>query len=247
MHRTDLENLVRVVCEALQETQVLVFGSQAILGTFEYYALPEEATRSIEADLVVIGDGHRQSEAADQVDAVAGEWSPYQTRYGVYAQGIERRTAMLSPGWAERLVPLRSERTNYYTAWCLEVHDLCSSKLLANREKDREFVTALLREELLRVSTVRERILATKVDEERKKRALGFLQAFTGSNDSQVIVPAPFVPGNLETHPARLLPLSDREPDYRDYDLQNQPPGTLWFPRSSSPEHPQRSGDFPRF
>jgi hypothetical protein len=40
----------------------------------------------------------------------------------------------------ERLIPISNENTRGVTGLCLEVHDLCASKLIAGREKDLEFV-----------------------------------------------------------------------------------------------------------
>lgn len=41
---------------------------------------------------------------------------------------------------------------------CLEPHDLCAAKILANREKDRAFVTSLLEAGLVSPKTIRARI-----------------------------------------------------------------------------------------
>jgi hypothetical protein len=43
---------------------------------------------------------------------------------------------------------LHNENTGGATGWCLEVHDLATSKLVANRDRDRAFVRVLLQEHL---------------------------------------------------------------------------------------------------
>lgn len=58
-------------------------------------------------------------------------------------------TAVLPEGWQERLVPIRNDNTRGATGWCLDVHDLCVSKLVAGRDKDRRFVVAALEERLV--------------------------------------------------------------------------------------------------
>jgi hypothetical protein len=44
---------------------------------------------------------------------------------------------------------VRNANTNGATGWCVEVHDLAASKLVAWRDKDRDFVRTLLAEELV--------------------------------------------------------------------------------------------------
>jgi hypothetical protein len=61
---------------------------------------------------------------------------------------VDETTATLPAGWQERLIPLRNENTGGAIGWCLEVHDLAASKLVAGREKDLEFVRVLLREKM---------------------------------------------------------------------------------------------------
>lgn len=221
MLRAELEHLIRVACEALGEEHVLVFGSQAVLGTYGEYELPEVATFSEEADIVPAVKPEHQAECATLIDAALGELSPFHQLHGYYAQGIERRTALLSPGWADRLVAVRNEGTDYRTGWCLEVHDLCSSKLLANRDKDREFVRALIESRMVDVATLRDRLTSTRVDVGRQQRALDFLNPWRGQ--PPVERPAvPFIPTGLPTHPARLLPADELTPDYRDADTVNE-------------------------
>lgn len=60
------------------------------------------------------------------------------------------RRAILPNGWRDRLVRVQNANTAavtgkpQYTGWCLNKEDLCVAKLCALREKDRNFVTALL-------------------------------------------------------------------------------------------------------
>jgi hypothetical protein len=66
--------------------------------------------------------------------------------------------ATLPDGWTERLVPFRTPRTGGVTAWCLEPHDLFASKLAAWRNKDGQFLTAMLRHELVEPKIIVSRI-----------------------------------------------------------------------------------------
>jgi hypothetical protein len=59
------------------------------------------------------------------------------------------------------LVPLHNENTRGATGWCLEVHDLAVSKLVAGREKDIEYLQALFRHRLAQPALVRKRLAMT--------------------------------------------------------------------------------------
>lgn len=62
---------------------------------------------------------------------------------------------------------MSSVDTQGHTGYCLEAHDLAASKLVANREKDRIFVTTLLLEKLIDSSALIGRVAALPVDTER--------------------------------------------------------------------------------
>ena len=64
-------------------------------------------------------------------------------------------------GWEDRLVTVETEATGGGRGLCLEVHDLASSKIAAGREKDLEFVDAMLFHGLTSVAMLRARIRDT--------------------------------------------------------------------------------------
>ena len=57
----------------------------------------------------------------------------------------------------------RNKNTRGATGWCLEVHDLAVSKLVAGREKDLAFIAALFRHQLAMQELVRERLAQTSL------------------------------------------------------------------------------------
>lgn len=56
------------------------------------------------------------------------------------------------------------------TGYCLEGHDLAASKLVAFREKDREFVRVLLAEQMIDSSTLLERIVSLPIPSAHRDR-----------------------------------------------------------------------------
>jgi hypothetical protein len=105
----------------------------------------------------------------DLIDGSIGEGSPFHQTFGYYAHGVGADTAVLPQGWRERLVPVRNENTGGGTGLCLEVHDLAVSKLVAGRQKDLDFVAALLRHRLVDLNTTLERLAETAVPMEQRQ------------------------------------------------------------------------------
>lgn len=73
-------------------------------------------------------------------------------------------TAALPDGWRDRLVKVQNDNTAAiggqprFTGWCLERHDLCVAKLVALREKDTNFVAALIDAGLVDSRVILERL-----------------------------------------------------------------------------------------
>ena len=102
MNRQQLAHLVRSACAVAHDADVLVLGSQSILGSFNEEDLPPEATASQEADIAFLDDPAR--EKADDVDGAIGELSTFHEENGIYAEGVHIDTAILPEGWKDRLV-----------------------------------------------------------------------------------------------------------------------------------------------
>ncbi len=59
MRRHQLEHAIRTACQIIEHSEVIVVGSQAILGTYDESQLPAAATMSIEVDILPIADTQR--------------------------------------------------------------------------------------------------------------------------------------------------------------------------------------------
>lgn len=158
MNRAQLEHLIRAAATISEDDEIVVIGSQAILGQFARAA--GELCASMEADLYP----KNRPELADLVDGSIGEGSPFHQTFGYYAQGVSPETAVLPRGWEQRLVPVRSERTRGATGWCLEIHDLLLSKLVAGREKDLVFARAAIEQGLAERPVLEARLADTLLD-----------------------------------------------------------------------------------
>jgi hypothetical protein len=152
MNRAALEHVLRAAAAVTDERDIVVIGSQAILGQFPQ--APPSLLVSIEADVFPRHAPHK----SDLIDAAIGELSMFHEAFGYYAHGVDETTATLPAGWAERLVPIRNENTGGATGWCLEVHDLAIAKLVAGRDKDMHFLRVLLRENMVQAPALRDRL-----------------------------------------------------------------------------------------
>jgi hypothetical protein len=158
MKRSELEHLIRAAGRIAEDREIVVIGSQAILGQFPN--APPELCRSMEGDIYPKNNPER----ADKVDGAIGEGSKFHEQFGYYAQGVAPDTATLPRGWQRRLVRVSNQNTGGCAGLCLEVHDLAISKYVAGREKDLEFTRELARYAMTDQCILLKRLAATKLD-----------------------------------------------------------------------------------
>ena len=157
MKRSELEHLIRAAGSIANDSEIVVIGSQAILGQFP--DAPSALLVSAEADLFPL----HHPELADLIDGSIGEGSHFHELFGYYAQGVGERTAVLPKGWRQRLVRIENANTRGVAGLCLEVHDLAVAKHVAGREKDLEFTRELARHRMTESKTLLARLKDTEV------------------------------------------------------------------------------------
>ena len=174
MTREELAHVLRAASQIAKDNEIVVLGSQSILGSFAEDMLPEEATLSVEADIAFVNDPDETK--SDLVDGVIGEESSFHEQYGSTDRACRSQTAVLPAGWEERVVPFRRPDADPSQAVCIDPHDLVISKLVAGREKDLTFAAALVRCELVYEEVLHER--ADLVDRPRavQERVHGFIR-----------------------------------------------------------------------
>lgn len=155
MIREELSHALRAAATVAKDGKILVIGSQAILASFGEDELPVETTLSVEVDLAFLDDPDERK--SDLVDGMIGDGSQFHRTHAYYAQGVSVGTAVLPGGWETRVVPYQHPDSEPSKAVCLEPHDLVIAKLVAGREKDLEFATALIGAGLVDPATLRSR------------------------------------------------------------------------------------------
>lgn len=119
MRRRQFEHLIAAASDVSGEREIVVIGSQAILGVVD--EPPGSMLFSMEVDVYPLLDPAK----AIDIEGTLGEGSPFQGTYGYYAHGVGPETAKAPAGWEERLVrveiPPRVGQESGAIALCLDV------------------------------------------------------------------------------------------------------------------------------
>ncbi len=158
MRRAELEHVLRAAAAVTEDAEIVVVGSQAILGQFP--DAPEALLVSREADVYP----RNHPERADEIDGSLGDGSYFDSTFGYYARAVGPETATLPAGWEQRLVSVSNENTGGATGFCLEVNDLVLSKCVAGRRRDWEFAEDALRHGLAEAAELRRRVPELPLD-----------------------------------------------------------------------------------
>ncbi len=152
MTKAEFEDLLKRAGKIARDRDFFLIGSQSLRGVSP--VVPRDFPKTIEADLYP----RRHPQAWSLLRAELGNQSKFYKQHGYYLDCVDPGLATLPGGWTERLIPFRTPRTGGVTAWCLDPNDLFASKLAAWREKDRQFLRAMLRRKFARPGIVRRRI-----------------------------------------------------------------------------------------
>lgn len=170
MKRQELEHLIRAAGAIAQSRELVIIGSQAVLGM--YPDAPEELLVSQEADLYPADDPSK----ADLIDGSIGELSPFHDQFGYYAHGVGPETAVLPSNWQVRAIRIQNANTAGVIGICPHPADLAASKLVAGRERDLIYVRSLLKHKLVtteEIGTVISELPPERADQATKRlRAL---------------------------------------------------------------------------
>ncbi len=181
MTRGQLEHAIRAACDVTGDTELIIFGSQAILGS--HPNAPEALRASIEIDI----QPKNFPANTDLLDGALGELSQFHSTHGFYIHGVTIDSATLPAGWDERTIAVSNPRTTRgNTGHCLEAHDLAVSKLVANREKDRAFVTTLLLEKMVGGDTLLNRVEQLPLDAGRRRSISGWIRTIAEDINRQI-------------------------------------------------------------
>jgi hypothetical protein len=173
MRREELEHVIRAAATVTGEREIVVIGSQAILGQFP--DAPDALLFSQEADVYP----RSQPEKSIAIDGAMGDSSRFHETFGYYAHGVGPETTKAPTGWEQRLVPVRvtllAGHETEATGWCMEAHDLVLAKLAAGRTRDIEFAEEAIRHNIAQPRELLRRVPYLPVDRQQQEHVLSLL------------------------------------------------------------------------
>lgn len=177
MRRADLEHVIRAAADVAGDDEVVVIGSQAILGRLP--DAPDALLWSQEADVYP----RHHPERAEAIDGALGDGSQFHATFGYYAHGVGPETAKAPAGWEERLVPVRvaagPHAARMATGWCMEPHDVVLAKCAAGRERDWEFAREAIRHGVVDADELLRRADGLPLPEDRRANIVDMLRALS--------------------------------------------------------------------
>ena len=180
MQRINLEHLIRSAGAIAECKEIIVIGSQSILG--KYPNAPEEALLSMEADLIPV----EHPERSDLIDGVLGELSSFHDTFGYYGDGCDETTSVLPNGWKDRLIVIDNPNTNGIRGLCLEPHDMAIAKLVAGRDKDLNVCSVLFRHGMLNKQTLIARLDITEMNSSVYAHVKNNIRIMTSESDGEL-------------------------------------------------------------
>ena len=137
MEMNDLAHVLRAAKAITGETVFTVIGSQAILA--QHPDAPAAMKMSMEVDI----SPRDRPDLSGLIEGALGAESHFRATFGYHADGFGEETAILPRRWEDRAIVLEGHPLlDGAVAICPEIHDLCTPKLVASRERGRSWVEA---------------------------------------------------------------------------------------------------------
>ena len=171
MTREQLEHVIRASAAIAGVRDIVVIGSQAVLG--EFPSAPAELLVSRDADVYPL----EHPERSDLIDGSIGEGSPLERTLGYYAHGVDDTTAVVPEGRRERPIGVTGENTHQARRWRLQVHDLAIAKYVAGRPKDLDFTRILAIHGMTLTDVMLRRLEVTALVDEVRQLTAARIQA----------------------------------------------------------------------
>ena len=161
----DLFRLVEAITEKSRHREVVVIGSNSILGLSAHFSIPDDMTVSVDVDAYLKAD-------PDQTFALAGslgENSAFHVAHGFFLDPVTPRLPTLPEGWETRMEVV--ER-NGLRAWFLDPDDAAVSKYARGEERDLRWIRAGVSAGVVSLAKIQSRLGQTSfIDKQEEDRA----------------------------------------------------------------------------
>ena len=167
-------HLIRAATAISEETKFVVIGSQSILGSW-----PDAPAELLVSEEIDAWPRHRP-DLADLLDGSIGELSPFHETFGYYLQGVGPETAVLAPGWQDRLVKVNHPAMGGGTAFCLDPRGSPGREMRRRSREGPAFVRVALRSGRVSATAVENRIQELETSPEVRDGAMGLFRLAQG-------------------------------------------------------------------
>ncbi len=142
MRRDKLDHLVRAASTLTGHRRFVLVGSAVIL--VRCNNIPGDMLLTPEVDLFV-PDVPDSEAVSDAIEADIGQGSSFHQKYGYYCDGVSAGTAVMPTDWQQRAVPYESSGCPGVTVIVADPEDIALPKIVAWREKDKDWLKSGLR------------------------------------------------------------------------------------------------------
>ncbi|SFU71370.1 hypothetical protein SAMN02799631_01915 [Methylobacterium sp. 174MFSha1.1] len=180
MRRSKIDHLLRAAASVTGHRTFVLVGSTVVL--VRCRNIPADMLLTPEIDLYV-PDIPDQEDISDRIAGSIGQGSRFHDQYGYYADGVSSGTSVMPRDWRLRATSYEGPGCPGVTAIVPEQNDVALAKLVAWREKDRDWLQSGLRAGLFSLTDMQSRLdrmpeSAPAIDELRRR--LSFLAATCG-------------------------------------------------------------------
>lgn len=157
----DLNQAVRSVARALDCTEIVIIGSQALLVGRDDIATNLRFSREIDLypSNARSAEPSEAMEVSEEINALFGEGSNFDLTHGFFIDGVDENTAKLPENWKERAVRKEIEVDGkVISVVAPEPNDLAVSKMVRGDPKDVEFTRGCLDAGLVKYGVINRRL-----------------------------------------------------------------------------------------
>ena len=181
MNRKKLAHIIRAVSVITEEKNFVVVGSASVLLTSKN--IPAAMLNTYEVDVYAPGTKDEDM-FSDIVEGSIGKGSQFDLTYKYYADGVSSKTATMPTDWQIRARTAEGLGLDGIQVRVPDINDIAIAKMMAWREKDRDWLQAGVQVKILDPRKMRERLALlpqTDVPAAEIERRMNAVTAYGGA------------------------------------------------------------------
>lgn len=155
LNRAELLHIIRAVATITNEMNFVIVGSTAVLLTSKN--IPAAMLNTSEVD-VYSPDSEDEQAFSDLVEGSIGSESQFDKTFSYFADGASSKTAIMPTDWAIRAKTVDGLGLPGVKVIVPDINDIAISKMMAWRDKDKDWLQAGVRSKILAPNQMRENL-----------------------------------------------------------------------------------------